>query len=195
MARPADPRPLPDVVAAAHRRANEADFTLSCEPGVGRLIAALAAAVPANGRILETGTGVGTGCAWIVHGLAGRTDVEVTSVEIDPDTAAIAAKAEWPAFVSLRTGDVLGLYGSIGSFDLIFADSPGGKWDGLDQTISALRPGGVLLVDDMDPPSWMNDEHREKTGVVREALLSRPDLFAAELAESSGMIVAVRRRA
>ena len=195
MARPADPRTLPDVVAAAHRRANEADFALSCEPGVGRLLAALAAAVPANGRILETGTGVGTGCAWIVHGLSGRTDVEVISVEIDPDTAALAAKADWPAFVSLRTGDVLGLYGSIGSFDLIFADSPGGKWDGLDQTISALKEGSALLVDDMDPPSWMNDEHREKTGVVRETLLSHPDLVTAELAEASGMIVAVKRRA
>jgi len=45
----------------------------------------------------------------------------------------------------------------------------------------------------MDPPTWMNDEHREKTVVVCETLLSHPDLLAAELAESSGMILAVRR--
>jgi len=184
---------LPDIVAAAHRRANDAGFTLSCEPGVGRLIAALAAAVPQKGRILETGTGVGAGCAWIVHGLSGRTDVEVISIEIDPETAAMAAKGDWPPFVSLRTGDVLGLYPSIGKFNLIFADSPGGKWDGIEQTIAAVRPGGVLLVDDMDPPTWMNDEHREKTVVVRQTLLAHPELFAAELAEASGMILAVRR--
>ena len=36
-------------------------------------------------------------------------------------------------------------------FDLVFADAPGGKWTGLDSTISALNPGGVLVVDDMDP--------------------------------------------
>lgn len=194
MARSVDPQPLPEIVAAAHRRAEEAGFTLSCEPGVGRFIAALAAAVPRSGRILETGTGVGTGCAWIVHGLSGRADVEVISVEIDQDRAAIAAKADWPPFVSLRVGDVRGLYPSIGSFDLIFADSPGGKWDGLARTIAALRPGGVLLVDDMRPGTWMNDEHREKTSLVRETLLSHPDLVAAELAGASGMILAVKRR-
>jgi len=188
-------RPLPELVREAHRRAEEAGFALSCEPGVGRFIAALAAAVPPKGRILETGTGVGTGCAWIVHGLSGRTDVEVISIEIDPETAAMAAKGDWPPFLSLRMGDVMALCPSIGTFDLIFADSPGGKWDGFDQTIAALRPGGVLLVDDMDPPTWMNDEHREKTVVVRQTLLAHPDLFAAELAEASGMIVAVRRRA
>ncbi len=195
MARRIDPEPLPDVVAAAHRRAKDAGFVLSCEPGVGRFIAVLAAAVPPRGRILETGTGVGTGCAWIVHGLSGRADVEVISVEIDPDTAAIAAKGEWPPFLSLRVGDVVSLYPSIGSFDLIFADSQGGKWRGLDRTIAALRPGGVLLVDDMTPDTWMNDEHREKTGLVRETLHSHPDLVTAELAEASGMILAVRRTA
>jgi len=176
-------RPLPEIVHAAHRRASDAGFVLSCEPGVGRLLGALAAAVPPTGRILETATGVG--CAWFVHGLAGRTDVEVVSVEIDP-AAAIAAMGDWPPWVTLRTADVLGLYPCIGTFDLTFADSPGGKWAELDRAIAALGPGGVLLVDDMDPPAWMNDEHRVKTGEVREILLAHPGLLAAKLASRAG---------
>jgi predicted O-methyltransferase YrrM len=32
-----------------------------------------------------------------------------------------------------------------GRFDLIFADAQGGKWEGLDGTVAALRPGGLML--------------------------------------------------
>jgi len=185
---------IPATVGAAVRRAAAAGFTMSCEPGVGRLLAALAAGVPDGGRILEMGTGVGVGTAWIVAGLGARTDVEVVTIELDPATAARAAQAAWPAFVSPRVGNVLDLLADLGRFDLIFADAQGGKWEGLDRTIAALRPGGILLVDDMTPPSWIDDEHRTKTAEVRATLLAHPALVAAELAEASGMILATRRR-
>jgi hypothetical protein len=59
----------------------------------------LAAAVPANGRVLELGTGTGVGTAWITHGLQGRADVEVVTVEIDATTAALAAQYSGPSWV------------------------------------------------------------------------------------------------
>ena len=186
---------LPAAIAAAHARAQAAGFTLACEPGVGRLLAALAATVRASGRILEMGTGVGVGTAWIVHGLTGRSDVEVVSVDIDPAVAAHARSAAWPPWVSLRVGDILQLLEALGQFDLIFADAQGGKWEGLERTIAAVRPGGLLLVDDMTPPTWLNDAHRMHTARVRDTLLAHPELIAAELAEASGMILAARRRA
>lgn len=49
---------------AAHERAAKTDFELACEVEVGRLLAALSAAVPEGSRILEIGTGVGVGLAW-----------------------------------------------------------------------------------------------------------------------------------
>jgi hypothetical protein len=49
----------PPLVAAAALRASEAGFTFSCEPEVGALLAVLAAHLPAGGRVLELGTGVG----------------------------------------------------------------------------------------------------------------------------------------
>ncbi len=184
---------LPPLVASAQQRAIEAGFTLACEPGVGRLLATLAAAVPLHGRILEMGTGVGVGTAWIVHGLGERRDVEVISVEVDPGTAAVARTGTWPPWLSLRVADILDLLTDLGSFDLIFADSQGGKWAGLDRTIAALRPCGILLVDDMTPPTWLDDQHRHNTARVRETLLGHADLIAAEIAAASGMILATRR--
>ena len=122
-----------------------------------------------------------------------RSDVELISIELDPKPQALAAGAEWPRYVRLIQGDVLQKFGELGSFNLIFADAQGGKWEGLDRTIAALRPRGVLVVDDMIQQDWWNDEHRRNKDRVRDTLLSHPDLAAAELAEASGMILATKR--
>src|SRR5437762_396879 len=79
--------PLPELVRQALARAQRRDFAYSCEDPVGPLLAALAAAVPPGGRILELGTGTGVGTAWLVSGLRGRTDVAVRTGEPDPELA------------------------------------------------------------------------------------------------------------
>lgn len=193
---------LPPVVAAALDRAERSGFDRSCEEGAGRLLAALAAAVPPDGRICELGTGVGVGLAWIVHGLGGRDDVGVVSVELDHGTAEVARSWQWPSSVEVRTADALEFLEGAGAFDLIFADAPGGKWTGLDRTIAALAPGGTLFMDDMalvmgdagraeDPER--SSERRAKLG-VRETVLGHPELVACELGAASGILLAVRRR-
>jgi predicted O-methyltransferase YrrM len=184
--------PVPPLVAAATARARQVGFPMSCHPDVGRLLAVLAAHLPEGGRVLELGTGTGVGTAWIVSGLRRRTDVTVTSVEKDPGTAAAAADGYWPPFVSLRCDDALDVLAEGGAFDLIFADAPGGKWVGLDCSVAALRPHGLLIVDDMTPePDW-TDGHRAAQDEVRQALLSAPGLTSAELAVGSGVILSVR---
>jgi demethylmenaquinone methyltransferase/2-methoxy-6-polyprenyl-1,4-benzoquinol methylase len=184
---------LPEPVRLAAERAERAGFAMSCDPGAGRLLAVLAAAVPANGRVLELGTGTGVGTAWIVHGLRGRDDVEVVTVEIDAATAALAAQYRWPPWVGLLTGDALEVTRRAGRFDLIFADAQGGKWEGLDATVAALRPGGQLLVDDMTPGEFADERHARKTAEVRGRLLGHPDLISVEIAWSSGLILSTRR--
>jgi demethylmenaquinone methyltransferase/2-methoxy-6-polyprenyl-1,4-benzoquinol methylase len=175
------------LVQAARDRADAAGFTISSEPPAGELLAVLAAAVPPGGRILEIGTGAGVGLAWLVTGLGGRTDVEVRSVERNPEMGAVAAAGDWPSNVTLHEGDVLTLFDTLGTFDLIFADAQGGKTHGLDRTIAALAPGGHLLVDDMAGAY-------EQTIRVRDTLLNHPDLTAVELACGSGLILATRHR-
>lgn len=166
---------------------------MACDETTGRLLAALAAAVPSDGRVLELGTGVGVGTAWIVSGLGDRTDVRVVSVEIDPDTAALARDNDWPSYVDLHLGDALELLGTLGTFDLVFADARGGKTYGLDRTIAALAPQGVLLVDDMTPLDSWSEEGREQQERVRVTLTTHTELLACELRTGSGLLLCARR--
>lgn len=186
---------LPVAVTAAVTRAEAAGFLLACEPDVGRLLSVLAAAVPPGGRILELGTGAGVGTAWLCAGLGDRTDVSVVTVEDDPARADLAAIGGWPPFVVLERGDGLEQLARLGpsSVDLLFADCPAGKHVGLDQSIAALRPGGVLIVDDMLPVlDWPDDLHA-KQAQVRTTLFGHDDLVAVELRWSSGVILATKR--
>jgi predicted O-methyltransferase YrrM len=126
--------------------------------------------------------------------LGQRSDVEVVSVELDREQAAFVQAAGWPEWVSIIVGDGAEIVGTLGSFDLIFPDTPGGKVYNLGATVSALRPGGVLLVDDMELPSQENPERRARLEFVRSHLFEDPQLFCAELALSSGVILAARQR-
>ena len=184
------------LVTAARRRARDAGFAQSCEAAVGRLLATLAANVPDGGRVLELGTGAGVGTAWIISGLLPRADVTVVTVERDHATAALTQDAGWPPFVTRMRDDGLaalaGMRARDIAFDLIFADAPAGKWDGLDQVIAALAPHGMLIVDDMTPQPGWSDEHQAATEQVRRTLLAAPELTSVELAHGSGVILSAR---
>jgi predicted O-methyltransferase YrrM len=185
---------LPESVSAAYERAARTGFRLACEAGVGRLLAALAAAVPDGGRVLEIGTGVGVGLAWLVHGLEARQDVEVVTVELDDEVQRTALSARWPPWVRFESGDGAEAVGRLGLFDLIFADAPGGKIFKLRRTVSALREGGAIVVDDMDLTRHADEQLRSALVVVRHRLLENGELVCVELGFSSGVIVAVKRR-
>ncbi len=166
---------------------------MSCDSAVGELLAVLASAVGPDGRILELGTGCGVGLAWIVHGLDGRSDVEVVSIEQDPVVAASTRNGAWPAGVSIVDGDAVALLPTLGTFDLVFADAEGGKWERLDLALAAVGVGGMLVVDDMTPERWQDEQHRVKTEEVRARLLAEQSFVAAELTHGTGVIVCTRR--
>jgi predicted O-methyltransferase YrrM len=183
---------VPAEVEAAIVRAKAHRFAYSCEPPVGPLLAALAAAVPTRGRILELGTGVGVSAAWLVSGLRGRSDVTLTSVESSATTAEVARNGDWPSWVDIRVGDAEELLPSLGQFDLVFADAPGGKWTGLQLTVEALRPGGVLVLDDMDLARYPA-EHVPTVATISRTLLTDPRLAVVELPTGTGLLLATRR--
>ncbi|WCD91286.1 Putative O-methyltransferase/MSMEI_4947 (plasmid) [Streptomyces xanthophaeus] len=184
---------VPPTVDAAYARAQQIGFAKSCCPEVGALMSVLAAATPTGGRILELGTGVGVGLAWIVHGLHSRTDVEVVSVEVDPKKSALASGARWPDWVTLVASDAKEALPILGRFDLIFLDVPGQlKASLLDGTINALKPGGQLLIDDMNP-YWGKGATRPALDERDpEQLLEDSRVACALLQYATGMILASR---
>jgi predicted O-methyltransferase YrrM len=103
----------------------------------------------------------------------------------------LACRGSW---VRLLTGDAVDVTRRVGSFDLIFADAQGGKWEGLDTTVAALRPGAHLLVDDMTPGGYADDHHARKISEVRARLLGHPDLISVEIAWSTGLILSTRKQ-
>jgi predicted O-methyltransferase YrrM len=184
---------LSEAVVAAAARARQAGFELSCEPEVGALLAVLAAAVPEGGRILELGTGSGAGLAWLLSGLAGRTDVEILTVDVDEALQAMTREAGWPSFVRFLLADGAEVVRSSGRFDLIFADAPGGKLTGLGDSIAALERRGVLVVDDMDLARHDDPELRAALADVRDQIVAHPALATVELSHGSGIVLGVRR--
>lgn len=169
------------------------EFAYSCDDVVGGLLAELVAALPVGSRVLELGTGTGVGLAWCCSGLEGRDDVEVVSVELDRSLHRRAARLAWPSSVRLLQGDAVLLLPSLGRFQLIFADAPGGKWEGLDRTLDALLPGGVLVMDDMTPQPWWRPAQAGAQAAAREALLADERLEVEERPIGSGVLLARRR--
>jgi predicted O-methyltransferase YrrM len=146
-----------------------------------------------SGRILELGTGVGVGLRWIAYGLGGRSDVAVESVENDQRTAMITAESGWSGSVRPARRRRRAAVARTRALNLIFADAPGGKWSGLDLSIAALAPGGVLLVDDMDRQRYTEPEHRVTIDGIRRTLSDDQCLVTTELPVGSGLILATRR--
>jgi predicted O-methyltransferase YrrM len=187
---------LPAAVKSTLDRAQEWGFTKSSRPEVGLLLSVLAAAVPPRGRVLEIGTGAGVGLTWIVYGLGRRDDVEVITVDLDPDRAASVRAFGWPDWVSVVTGDgATILHDSPGSFDLIFPDSPDEKTYGIGPSIAALRPGGILLLDDMEELKERGPERSARLAEVRRQLSDSSDILYVDLPLVSGVVLAARRRA
>lgn len=133
------------------------------------------------------------GLAWLIEGLGKRADVVVISVDLDPEIQSVAKRGEWPASVHFELGDGALLLPALGHFDLVFADAPGGKLHGLDRSIAALTPQGVLIVDDMDLAQHDDPGLCSALIQVRQTLHAAPDLYTVELSLGSGVILSVRR--
>ena len=193
--------PEPDPLLAEMRAHGERDHIPIVEHVTGGLLETLAAASGAK-RAVEVGTAIGVSTLHLSRGGA-----HVTSFEIDPDRHAAAQEY-------LRRGGFepdLRLQGATeglaelepGSFDLGFIDGPkSGYGTHLDQIVYLLRPGGLLLVDNVlmgggaATGQPVNQWGAESIAVIRAFnadLKRREDLRTTFLAVGDGVALAVRQ--
>ncbi|WP_327640730.1 class I SAM-dependent methyltransferase [Kribbella sp. NBC_00482] len=183
---------LPSLVREALLLAERMEFSNSCRPEQGRLLAVLAAG-RTGGVIGETGTGCGVGLAWLVSGSGPGT--RIVSVERDiRQAAAVASLFRHLPNVEILNGDWTDI-AAYAPFDLLFLDGGGeGRRTSGDRPldpVDLLAPRGSIVLDDFS----FNHQAEDRTDNVRSYYLSHPDLAAAEILIASGAssVVGTRR--
>lgn len=169
---------IPPLVQRAMERARALGFESSSTVEVGRLLRLLASQVR-QGVVGEIGTGVGVGAAWMASGLA--SGVSLVTVEVDPGRAAVARDllGDCPS-ATVLSGDWRAIL-PYGPFALLFADGGKAKQHEPDALIAAMRPGGLIVLDDLTPEEHWPPEWRGTIDPVREFWLNDPRLVATEL--------------
>lgn len=182
----------PAAWALIQARTTAMGFDMPSEANTGALLRLLAASKP-GGHMLELGTGTGLATAWLLDGL--DASARLISVDIDPvvqDVARDHLQDERACFV-LGDGLAYVRRQPPRSFDMIFADAWPGKYEGLDETLALLKPGGLYVVDDMSPqPNWPEGHQASVDGLISR-LEARADLVVTRLAWASGLVLAVVR--
>jgi predicted O-methyltransferase YrrM len=122
------------------------------EPDTARLLRSLVIATGAK-KILEIGTAIGYSAMWMAQALP--EGGQLISLEIDPSRAATARanfeRAGLSNTISVIVGDASRfLHKVAGPFDLIFQDGSKALYEPLlDRLVEHLRPGGVLVTDNV----------------------------------------------
>lgn len=187
-----EPTDIPSSVLDAHKTAAEAGFTMSCDSRTGALLRTLAASKP-GGRILELGTGVGVGAAWLLAGMTGNA--HLVTVEADSGVAMIARELLGDQQkITMVTADAdiwLDTYNGP-AFDLAFIDCRPGKFRRRRDLLNHLTDGGLWVGDDLLPqPTWPAD-HQPRVDQLLDEITTQTGLVVTVMNWSSGLAVGAR---
>jgi len=182
----------PELVRGALSIAQSMGFTHSCSDETGRLLRLLASQFTA-GTIAEIGTGCGVGAAWMASALS--PSVHLVTVELDE----MRANASQSLFA--RTPNVTVLLGDWSQlraqapFAMLFADGGNAKENGAPDLVEMMRPGGLIVLDDLTPIEQWPAEWQGGQDPVRDFWLNDDRVLAAEIrvSPSSSILLATRR--
>jgi predicted O-methyltransferase YrrM len=183
----------PATLAAIEARTLAIGFGMASEPRTGALLRALAASKP-GGRLLELGTGTGVATAWLLAGM--DADAILTSVDIDSRHQEAAREflgSDGRLTLVLEDAQEFLRRQPAAKYDLVFADAIVGKYEGLEDCLRVVKPGGFYVIDDLLPqPNWPPG-HAEKVPPLINRLAGDDRFAIAPLDWATGVIVAVRR--
>ena len=184
---------IPALTYPIAQRAAEAGFSASCDELTGNFLRMLAAARK-QANILELGTGAGYSTVWILEGMDEASTL--TTVEMSAENSNIAREVlghdtrvkfiveDGGSFIEAHVND---------KFDLIFADTWPGKFYLVEEALNMVKPGGMYIIDDLNPqPNWP-DGHESKVIDLIAYLETREDFFISKLNWSTGLILMTRK--
>lgn len=183
----------PAALAGIEARTHAMGFDLASEARTGALLRTLAASKP-GGRLLELGTGTGVATAWILAGMDARSTL--TSVDISSTHQQVAKEFlghDSRLTLVLEDGHQFLKRQPAARYDLVFADAMPGKFEGLEDCLKVVRPGGFYIIDDLNPQVKWPESHAEKIPPLINQLVSDGRFAIAPLYWATGVIVAVRR--
>jgi predicted O-methyltransferase YrrM len=142
-----------DVLLAARQRA-VALGTAPIGAAGGAALCFLAATIAAR-AVVEVGTGTGVSGLWLLRGMA--ADGVLTSIDVDPENqraarSAFLAAGYGPSRLRLINGMGLEVLPRLtdAAYDLVFVDALPVEYPRhLDEAVRLLRPGGLVVLDDM----------------------------------------------
>lgn len=122
----------------------------------GRLLRVLAESTKAK-NIVEIGTGNGYSALWLCLGLK-TTGGKLVTHEIDHEQVLLARanfkRAGVENLVTVVEGDAHRTVAQLKEpIDILFMDAEGGNLDYLNQLLPLVRPGGLILADNMSKPT------------------------------------------
>jgi predicted O-methyltransferase YrrM len=171
-------------------------------PQVGRMLYILAAASSAR-RIIELGSGFGYSAYWFARAVGPEGEVILTelSAERAAEAQGFLERGGFADRVHVEVGDGLEIIDRVGGdFDIVFNDIDKERYPQvLDKAAAALRPGGLLISDNM---LWfgtvLEDEPAEaSTRGVKELtrmLHESPDFRTALIPLRDGVSVSIYGR-
>jgi len=169
------------------------DYHISIiEPEIGQLLKFLVCVTnPKN--ILEIGTAIGYSTLWMARALA--EDARITTIELVPQRLQVAESNFEKAGVIDKIIRINGdareiIYELDEVYDFIFLDAAKGQYsEFLDLTSKLLKPGGLLVADNVLLNGWVIDlkypERRKKTMVYKMRG------FLEELKENQGFVSSI----
>lgn len=194
--------PEDEVIESARLRGEELGAS-PLGPGAGAALRLLAAASGAR-AVMEIGTGAGSSGLWLLQGMP--DDGVLTTIDVAADHQSAARAAYQQAGVAhQRTRVISGAALEVlprmsdGAYDMVVIDADKDAYPAyVEHAIRLLRPGGLLVLDNMLWHDKVSDPAvRDATtvtlrGLGRE-LRDRDDLIAALLPVGDGILAAVRR--